>query len=85
MLRRSEIAERYRLTLREQEVVEGVCSGFLNKQIGHRLGISKQTVKVHRAHAMANFDVKTAADLAKFLNLASDLVSPVTKHCRPLD
>jgi len=71
MLRRSEIAERWaRLTLREQEVVEGVCSGFLNKQIGHRLGISKQTVKVHRAHAMAKLDVKTAADLAKFLSSA---------------
>ena len=83
-LLRSEVAERWaKLSLRERQVVDGVCSGFLNKQIGHRLGITEKTVKVHRARAMAKLDVKHAADLVKFQNLASDLVSPVTEDCKP--
>ena len=84
MLRRSEIAERWtKLSLREQQVVVEVCSGLLNKQICHHLGITEKTVKVHRARAMAKLGVKNAADLAKFQNLAADLVSPVTKECEP--
>jgi len=84
MLRRSEIAERWtKLSLREQQVVVEVCSGLLNKQICHHLGITEKTVKVHRARAMAKLGVKNAADLAKFQILASDLVSPVTKDCKP--
>ena len=74
--RRSELAQRWaKLTLREQQVVVGVCSGLLSKQISHRLGITEKTVKVHRARAMAKIGVKNAADLARFQNLASDLFS----------
>jgi FixJ family two-component response regulator len=77
MLRRSEIDQRWaKLSLREQQVVDGVCSGFLNKQIGHGLGITEKTVKVHRARAMAKLGVKHAADLVKFLNIAPDLAGP---------
>jgi len=83
-LRRSEVAQRWtKLSLREQQVVVGVCSGFLNKQISHHLGITEKTVKVHRARAMAKLGLKNAAELAKFQNLASDLVSPVTRDCKP--
>jgi FixJ family two-component response regulator len=86
MLRRSEIAQRWaKLSLREQQVVVGVCSGLLNKQISHRLGITEKTVKVHRARAMAKLKVKNAADLVGFLNIARDLLAPATENCRPLD
>ena len=84
MLRRSEIAERWaKLSLREQQVVVEVCSGLLNKQICYHLGITEKTVKVHRARAMAKLGVKNAADLAGFQNLASDLLSSVTKNYKP--
>jgi FixJ family two-component response regulator len=85
MLRRREIAQRWaRLTLREQQVVVGVCSGLLNKQICHRLGITEKTVKVHRAHAMVKLDVKNMVDLVKFLKTAPDLASPALEDCKPL-
>ena len=81
-LRRSEVAQRWtKLSLREQQVVVGVCSGLLNKQISHHLGITGKTVKVHRARAMAKLGVKNAADLVGFLSIALDLLAPVTKHC----
>jgi FixJ family two-component response regulator len=84
MLLRSEIAQRWaRLTLREQQVVVGVCSGFQNKQISYQLGITEKTVKVHRARAMAKLGVKNAADLAKFQNLAADLLARLLLACSP--
>jgi FixJ family two-component response regulator len=85
MSRRSEITQRWaKLSLREQQVVVGVCSGLLNKQISHHLGITEKTVKVHRARAMAKPKVKNAPDLVGFLNIAPDLLAPVTENCRPL-
>jgi len=90
-LRRSEVAERWaKLSSRERQVVDGVCSGFLNKQISHSLGITEKTVKVHRARAMAKLDVKHAAGLIKFLNVAPDLAglgsaSPGYKVSLPRD
>ena len=40
------------LSSREREVMSLVIAGFLNKQIGGRLGISEMTVKVHRGRVM---------------------------------
>ena len=40
------------LTPREEEVLGWVVSGLLNKQIASELGISEETVKVHRGNVM---------------------------------
>ena len=48
-----ELRERYEsLTAREQEVMQEVVSGLLNKQIAGELNITEFTVKIHRGHVM---------------------------------
>lgn len=60
--RRAELAALRRrydtLTEREREVIVLTVRGMLNKQIAAELGISEQTIKVHRHHIMQ----KMAAD-----------------------
>ena len=46
-----------RLTAREREVIELVARGLLNKQIADELGISEETVKVHRGRAMRKLEI----------------------------
>ena len=53
------------LTPREREVLEHVVSGKLNKQIAGDMGITKATVKMHRAHVMAKMKVQSVAELAR--------------------
>jgi FixJ family two-component response regulator len=55
------------LTNREREVLQGVVSGMLNKQIGAQLGITEKTVKVHRAHVMEKMGVSSVAELARMV------------------
>jgi FixJ family two-component response regulator len=61
------------LTDREREVMSLVVTGMLNKQIGHKLGISVITVKAHRGHLMRKMKAGSLADLVKMearLNVA---------------
>lgn len=51
------------LTMREQEVMQHVIEGRLNKQIAADLGISLKTVKVHRARALEKMGVHSVAKL----------------------
>ena len=84
----SVLRQRYAaLTRREREVLELVLSGWLNKQIAAKLGISEITVKVHRGTMMR----KMCADsFLALLRTAMRLgLMPVTKTessaARPLD
>lgn len=61
------------LTPREREVLEGVVSGLLNKQIAGRLGISIKTVKLHRCNMMHKMGVRSVAGLVRL----------VGEHIRP--
>jgi len=54
-----------RLTVREQQVLERIVAGRLNKQIADDLGISIKTVEAHRANIMEKLQVTTVADLMK--------------------
>jgi FixJ family two-component response regulator len=58
------------LSQREREVLALVTSGFLNKQVGARLGISEITVKAHRGHLMRKMKAQSFADL---VNMAARL------------
>lgn len=54
-----------RLTAREQQVLERIVAGRLNKQIAGDLSISIKTVEAHRANIMEKLEVTTVADLMK--------------------
>ena len=55
------------LSAREREVVAMVVSGMLNKQIAAEIGITENTVKVHRSRAMEKMQAKSLADLVKMV------------------
>ena len=50
------------LSRRQREVLAEMALGHLNKQIAHRLGLSEQTVKMHRALLMDRLGAATTAD-----------------------
>ena len=52
-----------RLTPRERDVLAGVATGKLNKQIAADLGVVEQTVKFHRARIMERMHARTSAEL----------------------
>jgi RNA polymerase sigma factor (sigma-70 family) len=55
------------LSAREREVVAMVVSGMLNKQIAAKIGITENTVKVHRSRAMEKMQARSLADLVKMV------------------
>ena len=61
-----ELQKRYEsLTPREQQIMQQVISGLLNKQIATDLEISEFTVKVHRGHVMRKMHAGSLADLVR--------------------
>ena len=62
---RDQMAVLNRLTSREQQVLERIVAGRLNKQIAGDLNISIKTVEAHRANIMEKLEVTTVADLMK--------------------
>lgn len=69
--RRRELRARFEtLTPREQEVLEHVLSGQLNKQIALDIDASERTIKAHRAHLMAKLQVQSVAELARLAHEA---------------
>jgi FixJ family two-component response regulator len=53
------------LTAREQEVMQQVVSGLLNKQIAGELKITEFTVKIHRGRVMRKMHADSLADLVR--------------------
>ncbi|MFK4810389.1 response regulator transcription factor [Devosia sp. ZW T5_3] len=53
------------LSERERQVMMGVTSGKMNKQVAGDLHISEVTVKIYRAHAMQKMGAKTLPDLVR--------------------
>jgi FixJ family two-component response regulator len=60
------IRQRYRtLSPREQQVMQLVTAGKMNKQVAGDLGISEITAKIHRGAAMRKMGARTLADLVR--------------------
>lgn len=57
---------RHGLTARELEVLQLICSGMSNREIAARLGLSVNTVSVHRTNIMNTLGVHKAAELVKY-------------------
>jgi|SRR5580704_11648346 RNA polymerase sigma factor (sigma-70 family) len=55
------------LSPREREVVAMVVSGMPNKQTAAEIGITENTVKVHRSRAMEKMQAQSLADLVKMV------------------
>jgi RNA polymerase sigma factor (sigma-70 family) len=53
------------LTAREQEVMQHVIAGLLNKQIAAELNITEDTVKFHRGHIMRKMRADSLAGLVR--------------------
>ena len=61
-----ELQSRYEsLTAREQEVMQQVVSGLLNKQVAAELNITEYTVKIHRGRVMRKMHAESLADLVR--------------------
>lgn len=68
--------ERTRLTPRELEVLQLICNGLSSRAIAARLGLSANTVAVHRANIMNALGVHKTAELVVYA-IQHGLVNPL--------
>lgn len=68
--------DRARLTPRELEVLQLICDGLSNKEIATQLGLSANTVAVHRARIMNALGVHKTAELVMYA-LQHGLINPL--------
>jgi DNA-binding NarL/FixJ family response regulator len=54
------------LSTRELEILDLICKGMSNQEIGDELHISKRTVDKHRANILSKTDTKNTASLVMF-------------------
>ena len=69
LLLRQKLAQ---LTQREQEVMQRILAGKLNKVIADELGIAMRTVEVHRSRIFDKMKVHSAVELSQILSLLRD-------------
>lgn len=66
----------HQLTQREQEVMQRILAGKLNKVIADELGIAMRTVEVHRSHIFEKMQVRSAVELSQILSLLGTIPDP---------
>jgi FixJ family two-component response regulator len=55
-----------KLTMREQEVVQALGLGLMNKQVADRLDLSIKTIEAHRQRIMGKLGLRSANALIRF-------------------
>jgi two-component system response regulator DctR len=60
------------LTRREQEIMQLILAGKLNKVIADELGIAMRTVEVHRSRIFEKMQVRSAVELSQRLSLLGE-------------
>ncbi len=71
------VANRYRLTGRQTDILQALVAGKSNKQIAGQLSISTRTVEMHRAAVMAKLGVHSLPELLRVLVAATGRAEPV--------
>lgn len=69
---------RFGLSRRELEITTAVTTGFTNKEIAHRCGISEETVKHHLTKIYGKVGVSNRLELALFA-ISQRLVKPIAE------
>ncbi len=64
------------LSARELEILRYICDGMSNRAIADKLGLSINTVAVHRANIMKTLDVHKTAELVMYA-IQNGLVNPL--------
>lgn len=78
------VMELYRsLTAREQQVIEMIASGCLNKEVAEQLGISEVTVKAHRASAYRKMQARSFAQLVQMIMKVNPRVAAQSPQLPP--
>ena len=57
------------LTPREQEVMACVTGGLMNKQIAAEIGVTENTIKVHRGNVTKKMGARSVAELVRMADL----------------
>ncbi|MDK1386467.1 response regulator [Sinorhizobium sp. 8-89] len=60
------------LSTRERDVLRGVSSGLMSKQIAYELGLTEITIKVHRASMMKKMRVGSIIELIRLIEPVRD-------------
>ena len=64
------------LTPREHEVLAQIVECASNKEAAAKLGISRRTVEIHRAHIMQKLGAKNSVDLMRIVFRKTDDAAP---------
>jgi DNA-binding NarL/FixJ family response regulator len=80
----STIKEAVRMTKREREVIELLCEGMSNKEIGQKIHVSTYTIKSHIHNIMEKLALHTRLEIANY-SYTDQTLKTITKSISMVD